>query len=256
MNNSRERRVNMPSLSSGRIDDGLRELSREVLPPGHMHAMLERARVRVRRKEKMNTAIRRMAVAAGLCAAILVGLVFVPVSYDLRVGTLVRAEMPATDANLAILADGLPHMEGLVTSSAEHVEDGVVLRLGFWGKSTDEARAIANAALADFPRGPGGVRVSTVDIIETIGGNVLAWASGGRIVVNGEGMTEEELEQAIVQALIDNGASRADVNVELVGDGISRIDITVGEMDGTMVGDSLTIEIINSSEGGSTIKCE
>jgi hypothetical protein len=221
-----------------------------------MHAMLERARVRVRRKEKMNRAIRKTALAAGLCAVILAGLVFVPVSYDLRVGTLVRAEIPATQANIAILANGLPHMEGLVTSNAEHVEDGIVLRLGFWGKSADEAKAIADAALADFPRGPEGVRVSAIDIVETIGGNVLAWASGGRVVVNGEGMTEEELEQAIVQALIDNGASRADVNVEMVDDGISRIDITVGEMEGAMVGDSLTIEIINNCEGGSTIKCE
>lgn len=246
----------MPPYSSERIDGGLRELSREVLPPGHMHAMLGRARVRVRRREKMNRVIRKTAVAAGLCAAIVVALIFVPVSYDLKVGTLVRVEIPATDASFQVLASGLPHMDGLVTSSSERVEDNIVLRLGFWGKSPEEARAIANTVLADFPGMPGGLRISAREIVKTIGGNVLAWASGGRIVVNGEGMPEEELEAAIVQALIDNGASMADVNVEIADDGVSRIDITVGEMEGDIPGDSLTIEIINSNPGGSTVTTE
>lgn len=244
----------MPSNSSGRIDDGLRGLSREVLPPGHMHAMMERARVRVRRKNKMNRAIRKAALAGGLCVVILVGLLFIPVSYDLRVGSVVRAEMPATQGNLALLARGLPGMEGLVSTNVERVEDGIVLRLGFWGKSPDEAAALANAALEDFPKGPNGYIITAEEVVERIGGNVIAWASGGRIVVNGEGMTEEELEEAIVQALLDNGASRADVNVELMGDGVSRIDIMVGEMEGDIPGDSLTIEII--STGGSTVTTE
>ena len=246
----------MPPYSSERIDGGLRELSREVLPPGHMHAMLERARVRVRRREKMNRVIRKTTMAAGLCAAIVVGLVFVPVSYDLRVGSLVRAEIPATDANFQALANGLPHMEGLVTSNSERDEENIVLRLGFWGKSPEEARAIANAALADFPGGEDAYRISAKAIVKTIGGNVLAWASGGRIVVNGEGMSEEDLEAAIVQALIDNGASMADVNVEVTDDGVSRIDIMVGEMEGDVPGDSITIEIINSNPGGSTVTTE
>jgi hypothetical protein len=221
-----------------------------------MHAMLERARIRLRRKEKMNRVIRRTAVAAGMSAVILVGLVFVPVSYDLRVGTLVRAEIPATDANFHVLANGLPHMDGLVTSSSEKVEENIVLRLGFWGKSPEEARAIADAALADFPGGSGAYRVSAHEIVKTIGGNVLAWASGGRIVVNGEGMSEEKLEAAIVQALIDNGASMADVKVEMADDGVSRIDITVGEMERDVPGDSITIEVINSNPGGSSITIE
>ena len=243
----------MPSNSSERIDDGLRELSREVLPPGHMHAMLESVEASVRRKDKMNRTVRRSAIAAGLCAVILVGLIFVPVSYDLHVGSLVRAEIPATEANLALLSAGLPHVEGLVYSNAEHEDGDVVVRLGFWGKTAGEARALAEAALEDFKDGPGGYRITAEDVVEHIGGNVIAWASGGRIIVNGEGMTEEELEQAIVDALIDNGAKSADVNVELIDDGVSRIDISVGEIEGRATGDSVTIEIINSSPGGSDV---
>jgi hypothetical protein len=244
----------MPSNSSERIDDGLRELSREVLPPGHKHAMMERARVRIRRKEEMNRAIRKASLAAGLCVLILVGLLFVPVSYDLRVGSIVSAEIPATGENLAMLSSGLPNMEGLVTSNAEHVDDHVVLRLGFWGKSAEEARAIASEALAGLAKGPDGYRIAAEEIVERIGGNVLAWASGGRIVVNGEGMSEEELEEAIVEALLSSGASSADVNVELFDDGVSRIDIMVGEMEGDLPADSLTIEIIGT--GGSTATTE
>ncbi len=245
----------MPSNSSERVDDGLRGLSREVLPPGHMHAMLERVEVSVRRKDRMTRTIWRTALAAGLCAVIVVGLVFIPVSYDLRVGSLVRAELPATEGNLARLSAGLPHMDGLVYSNAEQVEGDVVLRLGFWGKTAEEARALAGEALAAFPESPRRYAITAEDIVERIGGNVIAWASGGRILINGEGMSEEELEQAIVRALIDNGAESADVNVEISGDGVSRIDISVGEMEGSVPGDSLRIEIINSA-GGSTITTE
>jgi hypothetical protein len=165
----------------------------------------------------------------------------------------VRAEIPATEENLALLSAGLPHMEGLVFSNAEHAEEGIVLRLGFWGKSAEEARALVDGALADFPRGPNGYEIMAEEIVERIGGNVIAWASGGRIVVSGEGMSEEELELAIVQALIDNGAASADVDVQISDDGVSRIDISIGEMEGSVPGDSITIEIINSSPGGSDV---
>ena len=149
----------------------------------------------------------------------------------------------------------LPRVEGVMYSSAEQVDDAVVLRLGFWGKSADEARALVEGALAGLPGGSGSCAITAEEVIERIGGNVIAWASGGRVIVNGEGMTEEELEQAIVEALIANGASSADVNIEMLGDGISRINISVGEMEGQLPGDSLTIEIINNG-GGSTVTSE
>jgi len=243
----------MPSNSSERIDDGLRELSREVLPPGHMRAMMGRVEVDVRRKNKMTRTIRRAALATGLCVVILAGLVFIPVSYDLRVGSVVRAEIPATEANLARLSAGLPHVDGLVFSNVEHGEEDIVLRLGFWRKSAEEAEALVDGALAELAMAPGGYEITAEDIVERIGGNVIAWASGGWIQVNGEGMSEEELELAIVQALIDNGAASADVNIEMSDDGVSRIDISVGEMDRSVPGDSITIEIINSSPGGSDV---
>jgi hypothetical protein len=221
-----------------------------------MHAMMERVEVDVRRKDRMMKTARRTALAAALCVVIFAGLVFVPVSYDLRVGSLVRAEIPLTEQNLALLAGELPSVEGLVYSNAERVEDEIVLRLGFWGKSAEEAEAIVDEALADLALERGVYEIRAEEIVERIGGNVLAWASGGRLTVNGEGMSEEELEQAIVQALIDSGASSADVDIQISGDGVSRIDISVGEMEGSVPGDSITIEIINSSPGGSEVIVE
>ena len=242
----------MPSNSSKRIDDGLRQLSREVLPPGHMDAMMECVRSRVRRKDRMNTLIRRTALAAGLSVALLVGLLVVPVSYNLHVGSLVLAEIPAIGENVAFLSGGLPHMDGLMHSSAEQSEGDIILRLGFWGKSADEARAMVAEALAGLPAGTDACGIEAEDIVQRIGGNVLAWASGGRLVVHGEGMTEEELEQAILEALIANGASEADVDVELKGEGIGRISISVGDVEGAAPGDSgFTIEIISGD--GSTV---
>ena len=244
----------MPSNSSERIDDGLRDLSREVIPPGHMHAMLRRVETRVRRKDKMDRIIRRTAVAAGLCVVILAGLLFVPVSYDLHVGSLVRAEITAAGGTLALLSDGLPQLDGLAQVKAERVEDDIILWLGFWGKDADEARASVDAMLASLPNTAGGYRITAEEVVHRIGGNVLAWASGGRLIINGEGMSEEELEQAIVNALIANGAGEVDVDVQISEDGVSRIDIMLGEMEGDVSGDSLTIEII--STGGSTVTSE
>lgn len=75
---------------------------------------------------------------------------------------------------------------------------------------------------------------------------MLAWASGGRIVINAEGAEPEELERRIEEEFLRLGASHADATVEVDDEGISVIKIDVGEMpEGAIEGDSVTIEITN-----------
>ena len=234
----------MRSNSSKRIEDGLRDLSREGLPPGHMHSLLDRVRVQAERRDKMDRAIRRTAIVGAFCVLLIAGLLFIPVSYTVRVGSIAKAEIPATKANLEYLTGMLPKTDGVVRSQISVADGKILLSLGFWRHAGPEAEVAMADMLGSLPDSRDEVEITSEEIVEEFGGNVLAWASGGKILVNAEGMGEEELEQAIVSALLEAGAQEAHADVEFDEEaGMTRIDIGVTGMPDSGSGEEITIEI-------------
>lgn len=234
----------MPSNSSKRIEDGLRDLSREGLSPGHMDSMLGRVRVQAKRRDKMDRAMRRTAIMGAFCALLIAGLLFVPVSYTVRVGSIAKAEVPATGANLEYLTGVLPGTDGVVRSGLSVADGKILVSLGFWRHTGPEAEVAMADMLVSLPDGRDDVEITSEEVVEEFGGNVLAWASGGKILVNAEGMGEEELEEAIVSALLEAGAQDAHADVEFDEEaGMTRIDIGVVGMPDSGSGEEITIEI-------------
>ncbi|MBN1826414.1 MAG: hypothetical protein JW958_09115 [Candidatus Eisenbacteria bacterium] len=218
------------------IERGLRRLAEETPPPGHMTRTLAAARAGVRRRERMNRLFGRTAMAGVFACVLLLVLVFIPVSYDLRVGSVVEAELvpdfgrspEELDRALFLIQERISRAEGIVRGRAERIEDRVAVRL-LAARGPVEAQAIIDGMIDKET----GLRRTALEVKELkirLGGNVLAWASGGRIRINVRGATAEELEEAIREELARQGLEASEVHVETSGDGnITTVEITTPE---------------------------
>jgi len=234
------------------IERGLRRLAEETPPPGHMTRTLAAARAgSERRRKRMNRLFGRTAMAGFAAAALLFGLVFIPVSYDLRVGTVVEAEViPEAGAGpedldrvLFRLQERISLADGLIHSRVERIGDRLSLRL-VAARERAKAREFTEQLIAQEKM----LRQTKLELEELkihLGGNVLAWASGGRIRINVRGATAEELEEAIREELAKQGLEGAEVSVEMSekGDGVRTVEITTEISPGEMEGDSGEVTI-------------
>ena len=242
----------MTSDSSKRMERGLRDLAEEKIPPAHRVRMTNQVRARIERKENMNRFFGRTALAGGFCVLLFIGLLFIPVSYDLCVGSVVEAEWETERANLeaklAVLRTELTDLDGVIHSTLKKEMEGKMkMELFFAGKGADEARRVIEQKIAAVMSDEHLAQsLVTREIRRKIGGNFLAWASGGKIVIHAAGLSPEELEEAIVAELKRRGAGNAEAHVEITDDNRAMIDITIDDPSAEMIGDStLTIEITN-----------
>jgi DNA-binding Xre family transcriptional regulator len=282
---------------------GLRELAEEPLSPGHKRRTIENARARLEKREEMFRWTRRFGFAGAAFALLAAGMIFIPVSYNVCVGSVVEAEWTAAqmdealtslelddemlivlrgkeaelrekaealrekadelglkekelqnlergaallEQNLEKLCGRLETLHGMVHTSLSEEDGSCKLWLYFAGKRASEAEEMAALTLDHLPQVLGSPGLASKEIRMQIGGNVLAWATGGRIVIHAEGLSPEELEAKIEEEFLRRGAKSADAEATIQGDSLSVIRIEVGEAPADMFeGDSLTIEITN-----------
>ncbi|MFQ5599864.1 MAG: hypothetical protein ACE5G2_04835 [Candidatus Krumholzibacteriia bacterium] len=187
----------------------------------------------------MNRRIATTTMALGVPALILIGLVLVPISYEVRVGSLVRAEWPAASGDLLAIANDISRLENLANRNIV-VQDGtVVLEAAFRKVGERDAEGRLREALGRHLDSGSAVRIETEEIVRKVGGNALAAMTGGTITVNAEGLSDAEVEAAIAAELANWGARASEVRVQTSADGQRTIDITIDEAPA----ESVTVEV-------------
>ncbi len=257
-----------------RIARGLRGLAEETPPHGHMEHALAGAQRKMQRGEIVKQRMRRVSLAgAGACALVL-ALLFVPVSYEMGIGSVVRVDWPepagdqnAAAAGAAIAAD-VKGMDRLVDFQWTRQGERMYLVAAFSDVGQDEAGArireviLRHADLGMVPDGPtigaggktrvGDIRVATRPIMKLVRADALAAATGGRIQLRVSGASAEEIEQALLAELAAQGftGSSVDVRTETAGDSVQvQVEVHAGTPPEGAPGDSTQIEMIITHEG-------
>jgi hypothetical protein len=236
------------------IKKGLHDLSVEPVEHSHHIRTMAAVRMKLERESPVNNLLRNGAMAGGLAIAAVVAMILIPATYNVNVGTLVKAEFT--------LPEGvLPHEVAeattrLVSGRKMLMVDNGVATLTFASKLTNSADIQAdleNTIRAKFPAITE-LNVSSEPIIEKHGGNALAAVTGGRIEIGCEGMSDAEIEGAIVQALTAHGLNVQQVTVETTspveGQVERRIEIRA-ECDSSECADLPELELNIGGEIGS-----
>ncbi len=206
------------------VEKGLSELATESVEPNHFPRMMAKVRANKERKSPMNSMIKSGALAGGLAIAAVVAMVLIPATYEVSVGTLIKAEFKLPDGiSPRAVADA-------TTSVAEGqkmlmVENGVTT-LTIASKATDSKsleEKLQKTLQAQFPA-IAEISVTTEPIKERRGGNALAAVTGGRIEIGCEGMSDAEIEGAIAGALSAHGLNVKQVSVSTTFPGEGQIE--------------------------------
>jgi len=195
------------------IEKGFKALSNEEIETGHYLRTVAAARTEIARKNPVNKLVRSSALIGGLMVAAVVAMVLIPATYDLQVGSMVKAEF--------VLPEGLSPRE--VAEATSELSAGKKMLMVDNGKAylTFASREKESAGLAQklqsilhakYPNLTE-LSVSAEPIIEKHGGNALAAVTGGRIEIGCEGLSDAEIESAITSALSAQGLNVTEVKV-------------------------------------------
>lgn len=260
-----------------RIARGLRGLAEETPPHGHMERALAGARRKLQRGDGMRHGMQRVSVAGVGAFAVVVALLFVPVSYEMGIGSVVRAawEAPADEAQAsaasAAIAAEVQALDHLVDFNLKRMGDRMYLTAAFSDVDQETAgnqvrgtiqRHVSCALAAPLQAGPDGVAVrdeqaeisvASMAIVKLIRANALAAATGGLVRIHVQGSSPEEIGQALMAELEAQGfvGSSVDVRTESVGDSthVMHVEVHVGTPPPGTAGDSTEIEMIITQEG-------
>lgn len=206
------------------IQKGLHDLSTETVDHGHYTHTMAVVRTKIERKNPMRNLLKGSVLAGGFAVAAVIAMILIPATYDVNIGTLVKAEFT--------LPDGLSPREvaDATTALSEGrkmlmVSNGIAT-LTFASKQTDASalqNALRNAIQTKYPAITN-IDVTSEPIIEKHGGNALAAVTGGRIEIGCEGMSDAEIEGAIVQALTARGVNVQQVSVQTTSPGEGQVE--------------------------------
>ncbi len=206
------------------LDKGLHDLAVEPVEPGHYARMMVAMRTNLERKSPMNNLFKNGALVSGLTIAVVLALVLIPATYRINVGTLVKAEFTLPDGvspgDVASAASPLSEGRKMLM-----VDNGVVtLTLASKQTKTEALQSeLLSTLKAKFPT-IANIQISAEPIFEKHGGNALAAVTGGRIEIGCDGMTDAEIESAIVQALNAHGVNVQQVSVSTTSPGEGQVE--------------------------------
>ncbi len=210
-----------------RIDQGLRELAQEKPHPGQMNRMLVGARRRMDGRSSVTRIMTRTAMAAGAAALLVVGLLLIPISYEVCLGTVVSAQWPGADSSPSAVTAALAGTADLANYSVNWNGADLSAQLLFRDVGVAEAKRRTLACLDPLLGSTQEVELGCREIKKRVGGNALAAMTGGVIRVHAAGLSDPEIEAAIAAELSAWGAGGSDVQVVTGPDGERSIDITV-----------------------------
>jgi len=237
------------------IQKGLRDLSNETVEHGHYTRTMAVVRTKIERKNPMRNILRGSVLAGGFAIAAVIAMILIPATYDINVGTLIKAEFT--------LPDGLsPRDVADATAALSEgrkmlmVNNGIAT-LTFASKQTNASGLENNLKSLIQTKYPAisNMKISSEPILEKRGGNALAAMTGGRIEIGCEGMSDAEIENAVMQALTAHGVNVQQVSVETTSPGDGQIERRIeirAECDSTnSCGDLPELELNIGGETGS-----
>ncbi|MBD3167318.1 hypothetical protein GF324_12015 [bacterium] len=176
-------------------------------------------------------------ISAGALAVIIAGMLLVPASYEVTVGSTVSVDLGLDRLNKVDWQAFRDHPDFANLSVAGNGEQAAV-HLVFRDLSKTEAGAVVEGILAEQSLAPGTYSLMTESITKTVGGNALAALSGGTIRIMAHGLTDDEVETAIVEHLQARGI------------GVNAVDVRTTEQNGMIRKDiSIDLDSANLPEG-------
>ncbi len=227
----------MNSQSHEPFDNGLNELKHEEPPAFHFERTMAHVRQQAKRRSSMSSKMIRSALAAGAFAIVVIGMLVIPVSYDLEIGSMVTVEFPVTELMTIDFANLMDSMENLVNQNLNTSGSEATLALAFRDVSADDAEALVREFLGSSANE---FELTAEPIIERVGGNALAAITGGNIIVGESGMSDEEVEALIASHFFSMGAVVRRVDVNTDNSGQTTIDLEFE----SLPEDSMTFHII------------
>jgi hypothetical protein len=222
----------MARTTEDEIRNGLSGLSGEEVQSEHMNDMM----AQVKLAGTGSTGGKRVLLGSvgGLLTVtvLFLALLLIPVTYNQQVGCLVSVAgstewLEGTD--FSALDRELPELMNINTTIAD---DEFTMDLAFRDLEAPEALVQLQAALAEMEADMIALKFSSEDVYVEVGGNALAAITQGTISIGAAGLTDNEIERAIVDALAAHGipGSSAVVTTTQEGDEMHRqIEITIPE---------------------------
>jgi hypothetical protein len=206
------------------VERGLRELSEEN--PDNFQFERSMARVHQQVEDHRRTRFMRKTASTlipiGVVVVIFAALLLIPATYTVTVGSIVEINIPSADREVVMalseVAQDNPDIE-----RANMMMSPEGMTLTFASSETNPSSFEKTVLSAVKPYlGDLDFAISAKPVKVERGGNALAALTGGTIRVNTAGMTDSQIEAAIAEALMGNGASAVDVDVTTSPDGTQR----------------------------------
>jgi len=215
----------MKQTSSKSVERGLKDLAREEIEPFHYERTMAHVRDKLsfpsglkpdgnNRRNPMKIALQRSAIVTGAIAVLFIAMLLIPAAYSVRVGSLVKAEFPMSDAfsPQSIIA-ATDNIDGIFNRQLSVKNDVVELTLAFRDRQAHDVELEVRQALSSIIDDDETFSLSSENIEKLMGGNALAAVTGGRIRIGIENLTDAEIESRIVAALSAQGIQVKQVNV-------------------------------------------
>jgi hypothetical protein len=222
----------MPRTTEDEIRNGLNGLSREKVQSEHMTDMMEQVKL----AGATSSGNRRILLgsAGGLLAVTVLffALLLIPVTYNQQVGCLISMAGSTEwleNSDLSSLDSQLPELMNISTNT---VEEEFTMDLAFRDLEGAVALTRLQSALGEMEVDLLTLRFSVEDVFVAVGGNALAALTQGTINIGAAGLSDNEIEEAIVSALATHGipGASAVVTTTRQGDEMQRqIEITIPE---------------------------
>ena len=219
------------------IRSGLDGLSRETVQPEHFAEMMKQVKSADPAAASGGKRV-LLGTAGGLLTVALLffALLLIPMTYNQQVGCLisVAGSTEWLEGNdISVLNNELPE---LMNSSTRITDDEFTMNLAFRELEAPVALARLQTALADMEVDMITLKVSCEDVYVQVGGNALAALTQGTINIGAAGLSDDEIEQAIVSAFAARGIPGASAVVTTTQEGDEQhreIEITLPEGPGS-----------------------
>lgn len=229
----------MPADDPRNTDPLLADLVQEAPEPEHMTRMMDGVRCRYDRSQRRRNRLRHTSIGGAMVVAVAALLLLVPVTYDVSVGVRVTADWPLSAAVTDLIEADLANLDGLVGRKTDFSGDLVRGTFIFRGPESASVVVAVEEVLARHLPTDISSAVQATEMTRRMGGNAIAAMNHAYFRINTKGLSNEEIELAIIEELGLMGASGVDANVTEFPDGERRIDVQIN----SCPVDSFTFEV-------------
>jgi len=207
------------------IDEVLKKAGKETPPPFHMQRMLNTAKQKASRRNIMTKRYFAPIASTTFIVALVIAMLFIPVTYKIHVGSLVTIEWTPNGKDVTNVLSDFQSLDNAVNVNYQSTPDLQKVFVAFEGIKSSKATKLVRDLL-DNQSDIDGFEISSSNIIKEVGGNALAAITGGRIVINAKGLTDDEIETVLLEQLSVAGYNVNSVSVQTDADGVKHMEFS------------------------------